>query len=165
MSRHSWTSASAVTLSAAVLSLTVSICSPTLSGAQSRTSRATFSYSCCQTSLSGVKYRPGQLIKVEWTSTSNAPKKESILEVVLRASISGPYKSIRSLKSSIARSRPVLGSVNSSAVPLRFLNLRDEDPILRIPIPKSAGAGYYELSESISEGSLITSGGVILQVT
>jgi hypothetical protein len=157
---------SATTLTVVALSLLMLIVGPTVSEAQSnRTSRATFSYTCCRTSLTGTVYKPGQTIDVRWISKSNGPREEPVVTIVLKASITGPYRSIESLKSSTARLRPILGTVNASAVPIRISNLSRANPLSRISIPKRASSGYYELTDTVSQGSVKSSGGVILRVT
>lgn len=129
-----------------------------------RTSRATFSYTCCRTPLAASVYHPGQTIEVRWIPVSNAPSEEPVVTVTLGASISGPYSSVASLKSSFARPTPVLGTTNSSALLLRHSNLTTSSLVSRILIPPGAGPGYYELTDTLTSGSTSSRGGVIIRI-
>lgn len=150
---------------ATLLLMTVGVI-PTASGAQTkRSSRATFSYTCCRASLTGAVFHPGQMIKVEWTPVSNAPTKEPVETITLKADVTGPYRSIASLKSSIARSKPVLGVVNVSATPVTLSNLKSANPRSPITLPSNAGSGYYEVTLTIADGSVTSNSGIIVRVT
>ncbi len=152
----------------AVFVATTVVLSPTLSGAQTKSSqRAIFSYSCCSASVIDAVHHPGEVLKISWTRSTNPPTsdKKASLTYVLTATISGPFATVAALKTAFGRSRPRYGVVNSSATVIRVPNSKDANPVSMIRIPANAGNGFYELTTSVSGGSVTSTGGSVIRVS
>jgi hypothetical protein len=85
--------------------------------------------------------------------------------VTLAAKISGPYKTVASLKSAFDRHTPQLGRFNVDAVQVRVSDGAAVRPVSLIKIPGDATAGFYQLTTSTTTRSLATSGGAVIRVS
>jgi hypothetical protein len=141
------------------------ILSPVPSGAQTaKSSPTTFSYSCCTAKFVNTVYVPGTVMTLKWTPSAYPPSNYPRSTVTLSAGISGPFHSVASLKKAFGRSHPQLGEINSKALTVRLSDQKSAHPTSLIRIPTDAGKGFYELTTTVKEGSVTTSGGSIIRI-
>jgi hypothetical protein len=135
------------------------------SGAQtSKSSPTTFSYSCCDATFVNTVYHPGAVMTLKWTPSAYPPSDYPRSTVTLSAGISGPFHSVASLKKAFGRSHPKLGVINSKALTVRLSDQKPAHPTSLIRIPTDASKGFYELTTTVKEGSVTTSGGSIIRI-
>jgi hypothetical protein len=127
--------------------------------------KAMYSYSCCTDSIVDATYHPGEVMRLPWIATPDASSTGSEEMVMLSAKISGPYKTVASLKSAFARHTPQLGRFNAEADDLRVSNGVAKRYFSLIEVPRSATAGFYELTTTTSTPSLVTSGGAVIRIS
>ncbi len=127
--------------------------------------KATFTYTCCTASVVDATYHPGEVMRLPWIATANVPSVGQSELVTLGAKISGPYRTVASLKSAFARHTPRLGRFNAEADQIRVSDGAAVQRILLIKVPLDATAGFYELTSTTSTRSLVTSGGAVIRVS
>jgi hypothetical protein len=101
---------------------------------------------------------------LKWTPSAYPPSNFPRNAVTLSAGISGPFQSVASLKKAFRRSHPRLGIINSKALTVRLSDQKFAHPTSLIRIPTDAGKGFYELTTTVKEGSVTTSGGSIIRI-
>lgn len=126
---------------------------------------ATFTYSCCTASVVDATYHPGEVIRLPWIATASVPSPRPRQLVTLAARISGPYRTVASLKSAFARHTPLLGRFNVEADQLRVSDGAAVQRFSLIKVPRDAAAGFYELTTSTTTRTLVTSGGSVIRVS
>ncbi len=126
---------------------------------------STFTYSCCTSAVLDAGYHPGEVIHLTWRATANAPRVTNLEVITLSARISGPYRTVALLKSSLARIHPRLGKFRAESNVVRVSDGVLEPIVEIITVPRDATAGFYELTTSSVTPSLVTNGGVIIRVT
>jgi hypothetical protein len=127
--------------------------------------KAMYSYSCCTDSIVDATYHPGEVIRLTWIATPDASNTGSEEMVGLSAKISGPCKTVASLKSAFARHTPQLGRFNAEAEDLRVSNGVAKRCFSLIEVPRNATADFYELTTTTSIPSLVTSGGAVIRIS
>jgi hypothetical protein len=136
----------------------------TMAHAASKTN-ATYSYSCCTAAVLDAIYHPGEVIRLPWIATANTPGTGTAeVMVTLEAKISGPYKTVASLKSAFARHTPQLGQFNAEAVHIHISSDSAERYVSVIRVPSNAKPGFYELTTTTSIPSLVTTGGAVIRI-
>jgi hypothetical protein len=146
--------------------LSTVILSPIPAGAEtSKSSRTTFSYSCCTAYQVNTVYHPGGALKLQWIPKRDASNNYTATTITLSASISGPFRSVTSLKTDFSRSHPKLGVVNSKALTIRLSNRESAHPVSLIHIPANASKGFYELTTSIKDGPVTSGGGSVIRIS
>ncbi len=117
------------------------------------------SYSCCSSEDIDVVRHPGETMKLHWIATPLGPSAVFPVSTVrLSASLSGPSASVSALKASTgpdAVTAPVILTTDQVG----------EAPVSVIVIPKTAPAGFYNLTTTIDQDGGQRSGGTIIQVT
>jgi hypothetical protein len=127
--------------------------------------KATYSYSCCRSSVLDATYHPGAVIRLPWIATANTPGTSSAeVMVTLEATISGPYKTVASLKFAFAQHTPRLGQFNAEAIHIHVSSDSAERYVSVIRVPSNAKSGFYELTTTTLMPSLVTSGGAVIRV-
>lgn len=115
-------------------------------------SPVTFAYSCCRTVLVDTVYHPGSAIRVQWTRSTQAPSSAPALRITLSVALSGPFKSVELLKTSIGGPHPRKPPVTASAAPIRLSSEVAANPVSVLRIPRSAAPGYYNLAFTAATG-------------
>lgn len=126
---------------------------------------ATFTYSCCTAAVVAAEFHPGEVLRLPWVATADVPSAGKVDMVTLTAKISGPYKTVASLKSAFARRTPQLGKFNVEADQVRVSDGVAERTVELIKVPRDATAGFYELTTSTATHSLVVSGGAVIRVS
>jgi hypothetical protein len=104
-------------------------------------------------------------MRVPWVVTANIPSADKSEVVTLSARISGPYKTVSSLKNAFARHTPQLGKFNVEADQVRVSDGVAERAVEIIKVPRDATAGFYELTTSSVTRSIVVSGGAVIRVS
>ena len=129
------------------------------------TTRATFTYSCCTASVVDATYHPGEVMRLPWISTALVPSTRPKELLTLSAKISGPFKTVASLKFAFARHTPQLGRINAGAVKIRVSSGAGGRYFSLLKVPRNATAGFYELTTSTTNRFLVTSEGAVIRVS
>jgi len=123
-----------------------------------------YSYTCCAAPPVKTTYHPGETIVMHWIRTTGTPTRQSAVRITLWAGVSGPYRTVLSLKTDSVAAHPHLGRTTVSAVPIRILDTKLASPISTLQIPTNAGSGYYNVSWKSSTKDLSIGGAGIIRI-
>jgi len=132
-----------------------------------KASPVSYTYECCRDSVVNTVYRPGEILRLQWirvASASGQVGRTSPATFTLRASLSGPFSSVATLKTSSVSSSAQLGSTGITAAPLKVSGRIALSPVSLIRIPLTAGSGYFNLSFRESSGAWSMGSATIIRV-
>jgi hypothetical protein len=132
-----------------------------------KTSPVSYTYECCKDSVVNTVYRPGEILRLQWTRVAQVSGEvgpTSHAMFTLRASLSGPFSSVATLKTTSASSSTQPGSTGISAAALKVSGRIASSPVSLIRIPLTAGSGYFNLSFRVSSGAWSVGGATIIRV-
>ncbi len=122
------------------------------------------SYTCCAASLVNTMYHPGETIVLHWLGTPGVPARQAAAPIALSMRVSGPYRTIASLKTDSVGATPHLGRTTVSAAAVRVMNTAIASPTSTLHLPSSAGSGYYNLTWEAGTRDLSIGGGSVIRV-
>jgi hypothetical protein len=134
----------------------------------SNTSPVSYTFECCRAPVVNTVYRPGEVLRLQWVRVAQAPGPAGPTPramLTLRASLSGPFSNVATLKTASVSSSSQLGSIGITAVPLKVSNRLPSGPVSLIRIPSTARSGYFNLSFRVSSGAWSVSSATIIRVT
>jgi hypothetical protein len=120
-------------------------------------------YTCCEAGDIDRTYRRGETLILHWVVDASVPGGgEASSPVELTASLTGPYPTVGGLKADSSSGASGEAVATFTAEPVRPSGQAGERPTSAIPIPPTAGAGYYNLITSVdTPNSSVSSASVI----
>ena len=148
-----------LTLVAATSGAVLGLAACSSSGSSQASAPALQSYSCCSSEDINAVRHPGETLRLHWIATPAGPGSHGPTSTVrLRASLSGPFASVSTLKA--ADDPPTV-----SAPTIVTTDQRGQAPVSVLVIPVDAGGGYYNLTTTIEADGGQVSGGSVIQVS
>jgi hypothetical protein len=123
-----------------------------------------FSYTCCAASVVNTVYHPGQTIVIHWSSSRYSLDGSRAATITLSMGLSGPFRTVASLKHDSIGAHPQLGRTTANAAPIHLRNNVPESPVSRIQIPKDAAPGYYNMTMKTGNKVLWESGASVIRI-
>ena len=120
------------------------------------------SFSCCAASVVAHPWRPGQQIRLAWT-TQGRPAAGSTGETALTATLTGPYRTVVELKAANANGTDRARQIAAAPV-IRVSGDPASAPVSVITIPADAAPGYYNLRFADTGGNMASYGATIISV-
>lgn len=123
-----------------------------------------FSYTCCTASVVNTIYRPGELVTVRWDRSVQASDGVRATSMTLSAGLSGPFRTVITLKKDSVGRHPHLGRTRANAVPIHVMDNVIENPVSRMRIPTNAKPGWYNLTIATTTKDLSVSGAAVIRI-
>jgi hypothetical protein len=137
---------------------------PNSSNVKSSPSQPAYSYTCCSGSVMNAIYHPGSVITIHWIRKFVAPTQVPATSINLSLSLSGPYRTVASLKTDSIGAHPRRGRTKASAKRIVVLDTAFDSPVSILRVPNDARSGYYNLTTTIGTKSLTVSGSGVIRI-
>jgi hypothetical protein len=155
----------------AVLLLLVLVFRPTTSSPGRNSSAVTsngpyhaYQYTCCTASIMNAIYHPGEVVTVHWIRSAPISTGSSATPITLSITLSGPYRTVKLLKTDSVGPHPRLGRTRATAVPVRVMDSAADSPVSTLRIPENARSGYYNLTTTTGTKNLTVSGSGVIRI-
>jgi hypothetical protein len=123
-----------------------------------------YSYTCCGASVVDTIYHPGQTIVIHWSRTQYSLDGNRPATVTLSMGLSGPFRSVSTLKLDSVGAHPHRGPITANSASLRVKDTAADNPVSRILIPKDASSGYYNMTMKTGTKNLWVSGASVIRI-
>ena len=126
---------------------------------------AVHSYGCCAENTGNTTWHTGQRLTLHWqpqspgTTTDARPH-----QIVLSASLTGPFASVDALKQAISEGSKPAGVRTISATPLTVLDRDVVTPASQLDLPADLPPGYYDLATQADVGGQSQGGDAVVIV-
>ncbi len=162
----------ALTAAAAVFALSAALagCGPSSpQSSRHATTYARFTYTCCSAKLVSRSWHPGQTVPVRWSAVAGAPSsRPNAVPITLSARLTGPFKRVADLKSTMAASAPVTGVTRRRSLvapAIHTTSLAGGAPVSLIVLPAQTPPGFYDLHTAVVAAGATSSGDAVVSVS
>jgi hypothetical protein len=126
---------------------------------------AVYRYGCCAEIGGNDSWHPGQHLTLHWQQqAAGATSDATPHQMVLSASLTGPFASVDALKQDTSQGTKPAGARTISAVPLTLNDRTGAEPTSQLDLPADLAPGYYNLATGGSSGGQSWGGGAIIIV-